>query len=540
MFMYDKFARSVCSVLKIALLLISIPVPLLAYEMGGVSDSGKQISTDDIPDVSIEDFQHIAVRDHTPYDRKLELLKRHINLPPKIEDPSISLNEDTSSEYLSPLIQAASLLKNFKGILQTDLTAPYTDITPPDSTLAVGPNHVVVMVNGAWAIYDKNGNRLYIKNLKDWWTGVSPPGSPVDPKVIYDNHAGRWVMIAIAVDKNAKKSSYLLSVSDDSDPLGSWWSWNLDATLDNSTSTSNWADYPQLGFDDASAVYITSNQFSFSGDNFNYTKLRIIKKSDLYWVGTGKSFSWYDIWDMKNEGLFGSKVFTLQPVHSLSKPGVEYFVNNVGYNTSGDTITLWKMTNPTSSNPTLTLLKSIYIGKYSIPPYAKQKGGTVTVHTGDCRLLNAVYNMNRIYTTFTEAYNWGSGTVSRIRIIVIDTNTLSTIFNGGYGADNFFYYYPAIYTDFYDNFTFVFNRSSSTEYVGIRYSGKLSTENVIQYSALLKAGDAYYVKYDTKNRNRWGDYSGIGLDPTDGSVWIYSEYAVGASTWGTWIGRTKH
>jgi hypothetical protein len=35
--------------------------------------------------------------------------------------------------------------------------------------------------------------------------------------------------------------------------------------------------------------------------------------------------------------------------------------------------------------------------------------------------------------------------------------------------------------------------------------------------------------------NRWGDYAGIGVDPTDGAIWAHHEYIEGS--WRTWIQR---
>ena len=54
--------------------------------------------------------------------------------------------------------------------------------------------------------------------------------------------------------------------------------------------------------------------------------------------------------------------------------------------------------------------------------------------------------------------------------------------------------------------------------------------------ALAKAGDATYSDFAF----RWGDYSGIAIDPTDGSLWSGAEYATSLlsgdpANWATWI-----
>src|SRR5207248_832585 len=65
-------------------------------------------------------------------------------------------------------------------------------------------------------------------------------------------------------------------------------------------------------------------------------------------------------------------------------------------------------------------------------------------------------------------------------------------------------------------------------------------------SAQLKAGTATLFKSSDETRNRWGDYQGAAIDPSDGSiVWIYGEWAVDLAginndyDWGTWIGQVQ-
>ena len=57
----------------------------------------------------------------------------------------------------------------------------------------------------------------------------------------------------------------------------------------------------------------------------------------------------------------------------------------------------------------------------------------------------------------------------------------------------------------------------------------------------MKAGEANYlnVTSGTNGKNRWGDYSGAAVDPTDSTkIWLFGEYAASpAHTWGTWAGE---
>ena len=74
---------------------------------------------------------------------------------------------------------------------------------------------------------------------------------------------------------------------------------------------------------------------------------------------------------------------------------------------------------------------------------------------------------------------------------------------------------------------------------GKQKGGTTTTDTKMQGSASLKAGEAYYVRKVSQSRNRWGDYSGIARDPSNGSIWLYGEYAKPSNQWGAWIGKTK-
>jgi hypothetical protein len=197
-------------------------------------------------------------------------------------------------------VLAPSLISNFAGIQQTAFR-------PPDCTIAAGPNDVVVGVNTTMAIYSKSGTLKLTMSFDSFFKPVIPPGARIfDPKIIYDHYSQRWIIIIDSTRASPQGSWILIAASQTSNPSGPFWLWALDAKLDGSTSTNNWADYSQLGFD-SQAVYITNNMFQFNG-GFSYVKLRILNKRELY---SGSSVRWYDFFDIKNPD--GSNAFTVQP-----------------------------------------------------------------------------------------------------------------------------------------------------------------------------------------------------------------------------------
>ena len=45
--------------------------------------------------------------------------------------------------------------------------------------------------------------------------------------------------------------------------------------------TNNWGDYPGLGYNDA-AIFINANQYSINNNSFQYAKVRVLSKAQLF------------------------------------------------------------------------------------------------------------------------------------------------------------------------------------------------------------------------------------------------------------------
>jgi hypothetical protein len=353
-----------------------------------------------------------------------------------------------------------------------------------------------------------------------------------DPKALYDQHAGRWVLVAVAVQNSPRNSLHLVSVSNSSDPLGPWRNYRFNAMVDGSNATNNWADYPALGVDHQ-ALYITSNMFAFGG-GFQYAKIRVIPKTGPY---SGGAAPFFDFVRMRNAD--NSLAFTIQPCHTFGAPQVEYLVNSAF--PAGNFLTLWRITNPTAAMPTL-VRQQVPVSPYSLPPNAEQSGGAPPLNTGDVRVLHAVFRGDSVWTAFTTAHNWG-GTSNRASIqwCQIRAAAPAVVQQGVYGTTSFHYFYPASCPDNNGNMTMVFSRSGPSAFGSIFYTGRRSTDllGTLQPSALLKAGVTHYAKLDGSGRNRWGDYNGVAADPANPRlIWFYSEFASAMDSWGTWVGSS--
>lgn len=468
-------------------------------------------------------------------DRKAEALLQE--LPEGEQDPP----EDETTT-IAPVVIAPSTLASFDGI-------PQTPWHPPDPTIAVGPKDVLIAVNTDLVGYTKTGALNFRwPNMTALFSPVLPAGAALfDPRLAYDHYSQRWIVVVAARRDSPAGSWILVGVSQGTDPAGSYWLWATDAMLDGNNPTNNWADYPMLGFD-TQAIYISSNMYQVGGSgNFQYPKLRVLNKDELYSGGTGPSHSirWQDFWNLKNPD--GSVAFAVQPaVHFRGTGGNQpaYLVNAIW--ATGNVLIMWTLSNPLAlwSGGTATLVKAaINCRNYDLPPSAIQLGTATRLATNDSRLLNAVYQnaadgTQRLWTCHTSAYTWAGDTEARavVQWYEIDVPSNAVVQQNAYGGAGKYYFFPAIQTDKSRNAYLVFTRSGADEFGQVRQTGRQVSDpaNTLQNSVLVKAGESSYTG------DRWGDYFGICRDGGDPSmVWMYAEYAGAGNTWATRVCSVK-
>jgi hypothetical protein len=414
-------------------------------------------------------------------------------------------------------------------------TIPYSGWNPSDGGIAVGPSDLVVAANEEFSTYDKLGNLTSNQQFVNWFLPVLPPNSSgisiYDPWTFYDADDGRFVLVALGKRTSPKYSRWLVAVSDDNTAAGNWCVWATSARHDGSTQTDNWGDRDRAAHT-SNALMLTANMFAFSNGSFQYAKVRYLPKSELYDTSC-PGFTYQDDWNMTNSSTGATSI---DVVPTLNFPGGTtngHLVNAVS-DKGGSGIVLWQTdtTGCCGTAPTLTRQGQITTAAYTMPPNAQQKGSTTLIDTGNTQLQDAVFrDKSGIWTAQTTGCNPGGDPTTRscVRWYLLDVSGMSVTQSGTYGAKGFYYYYPAIHADDSANATVVFNRSSSSEFVGTRYTGKLSTETALEGSANVQSGQGCYVRLDRQGRDRWGDYNGIAVDTANSHMWLLSDYAFGTN-----------
>ncbi len=433
---------------------------------------------------------------------------------------------------------------------------------PPDPIGAVGSNHLVSVVNSSIEWHTKSGTQLSSKRLGkngstftgSFFEALSPTNSLFDPKVIYDQHSGRFLVVALerkgtAVVNATNTSRILLAASATDDPTGTWYFVAFNSKT-NLSGTDYWADYPGFAVDEE-AIYLTMNMFTFSSGDYGGARLWIVNKQSLYTNGPSVVFTVHDPYAAAGIGS-GS---TLQPAHVFGSGGVGgtagTFLVGAGW-TSGatDSINVIRVDSPLTApsfvNQFITL-GDVHDSTITFPD-APQSGTAVKIETNDERPLHAVWRSNNLYVVNTvvppTGVNAGQATAHWYRINTTTLSSLALADQGDIGGEDIatgaHTFFPSIAVDYRGNVGIGFAASASSIFPGAYFTGRLTTDSAgtTQTAGTMAAGVDYYDRTFGGGRNRWGDYSGIALDPAaDGVFLVFNEYALTRGTPGGGDGR---
>jgi hypothetical protein len=412
-------------------------------------------------------------------------------------------------------------------ILNSYLGSEYgTDSTfiPPDTMGAVGQDHLVELLNGRYSVYRKSdGARVQTSSLNTFWinAGVTPSGSfAFDPRVVYDPFSLRWY--AGSVDNSRGDNSFLIAVSNSSDPTTGWTGFKLDSD----SADLRWADFPTLGIDE-DGVYMAANMFPISGRGASGTLTTLVAfpKSDLLaatpTIANATKF--------ENQSGTG---FSLQPVVDMDHSGLPMPVFSA-YNTSAGFFKRSLINGPISA-PTFDSSDGfITVPAYLPPLTADQPGAKANIDSGDTRFSANLVLRGGIVWGVQSVFDGGG---SALRWFKIDAASNTLLEDGLISDPSLSFYYGSIAVNQFSNVVIGFSGSDSNHYVStyaVVGQNDGSGNSVFGSPVLLRAGVSDYQRLDTGGRNRWGDYSATVLDPTNSMIfWTFQERVVGTDKWG--------
>jgi hypothetical protein len=454
---------------------------------------------------------------------------------------------------------------------------------PPDPIGAAGHSRVIAVVNSMIEARTKGGHLKWRQGLRDFFAPLSLASFPFDPKIVYDQFEDRFVVVALeqitgtASVSPTNVSRILLAVSKDGNPKGPA-DWHFRA-IDSKvviprpvTPFDHWADYP--GFEvDEEAVYVTANMFTFVPfGSFGGVRLWIVHKG----AGTGGFYDGGTATVTRHDPYAAAGIATTTmpaQVHGDggAGPGIgTYLVSYSGLSDGLDEfVQVVRVDNPLTA-PVFSH-QFVNVGNIEnfmpVPlPDAPQPGVDVSgvprlIEVNDRRALDAVWRDDGLWMVAEinplAGPDAGQTTAHWLRLDTTVPATIAVDQQGNIGGEDLapgtFTYYPAVAVNRDGDAMFGFSASAPTMFAGAFVAGRQVGDppSTVQPAETVHAGEDFYFRSFSGANNRWGDYSGISVDPSnDMSFWVFNEFADQRGTispffpdqdgrWGTAWGRSK-
>ena len=398
---------------------------------------------------------------------------------------------------------------------------------PTDPSLAVGPNHVMIVFNTGFAIYDKSGNQLLGQTAPN--PAIFPSGGCCDLTVSYDNAADRWVLTFLG-------SGAQVAVSDGPNPLTSgWFVYNI-AAISDYQKLSIWSD----------GYYITENTGSSN-------KIWALERDAMLVGSPSAQIVSFSLPGIVTSGFHSPQVLNVTNSASMPAAGgatVIYMQDDAWNGVSNDHIKLWTIdvnwSSPGSS--TVSSAQEIgatpFIGVFDNGSFSnlRQPGGgrPIRIDALQATIMNQA-QFRKFGTHNSAVFNFvvdtdaSSNKLAGVRWYEFrqsgDNQPWSLYQEGTYTApDNRHAWNASLAMDANGNigmgYTSMSSGSSSTTVqVSSYFTGRGSADPLGTMTAmegLIANGNAKIPG------TRYGDYSKMDVDPSDDATfWFINEYMNG-------------
>ena len=428
-----------------------------------------------------------------------------------VEDPALQKDAEIASTDIS-------ILSNWEGLKSKYLRS--------DNNIAVGPNHVVQMINSALfssyiRVWNKTGD--IIINKANMYDLVGEPDYG-DPNIIYDEKADRWVITFLYSDSDAR---LIIMASVTNDPTGEWYYYDFETTggFPDYEKVAVWGNSYVVTTAQANPnVYLLNRESILNGTGASpVIKFLIPKFKNIGWQAAspvqqtgsmdlpeGEPAIIWRVWDnwwhppysaVDQLELFELDIDWATPLSAtmtgpIALPIEVYNSNLCGINSNtcleqpGTTVRLWPLSNFITDKS-----KYMNFGDYQ---------SIVGVHV--CRVNEAGTAGQRWYELRKypggEWYVYQQGTYSPT-------------------ADHRFIGSISINED--GTIALGYNITSSTVYPGMRMTGRAVCDPI----NLMTAPEAISKNGTASNKTLdYGDYNSLVTDPVDGSFWFSGQYNV--------------
>nr|WP_305852094.1 pre-peptidase C-terminal domain-containing protein [Aliikangiella sp. G2MR2-5] len=420
----------------------------------------------------------------------------------------------------------------------------FTGVNPPDPTGDVGLNYYIQSINGGsgaiFSVYDKSNGSLVAgpTNMETLGSGNCASGKG-DPIVLFDDMAQRWLMSEFSSSGN-----YLcVYVSKTSNPVsGGWYSYAFQSPT--------FPDYPKYGVgvdayyvgtnENSPTVYALNRTAMLAGGSANFVRLTAPQLS---------GFGFQMLQPVDHDGSTAMPAGT--PGYFLRHRDDEVH-NSSSNNPSQDYVELWQFDADfnNTSNSSFSKVADIPVSEFdsslcgltSFSCFPQAGSSSDLDPLREVVMFRAQYrkfdNYEMILGNFVTDVNGADR--GGIRWFELRRNTGGSWAlhqEGTYSPDSKNRWMGSIAMDKDGNIALAYSWGSSTDYAGLRYTGRLASDSngtMTQPETVLVNGTSGV------SSNRWGDYSHLALDPVDGcTFWFTNEYGKSNGRWGTHISSFK-
>jgi hypothetical protein len=443
---------------------------------------------------------------------------------------------------------------------------------PPDTNGAVGPDHIVEMINGRYSVYRKaDGMRLDTRPLTQFWNdlGVAARNIAYNPRVLYDPHAERW--FATAAENPGEPNTLLIAASVSSNPLDGW----LAMAVDAGTSRC-YAGFPSLGLD-AESILVFAQILSITGTlpACPYNVLIVVPKQELLAAGplgsgsltsamsTGQADEPWKKQPLERSRReadrgaptavrvarsFVNLAGSYQAVVDLDLVGATRTILHNGFPGAGtmtdifrsDVVDILERPEPDPyDHPQLGREERIPVSRSDARDHASQPLPKADVEIlGGNRFHSSMIKRNGSFWLVHTVLDFSVGIRPTLHWYRIDAETTELQEEGLIVMDGMDLYYGSIAVNELGHVVIGFNGSSDTEYIGSYAVLGQTVNDVTTFGEpqLLQASQAGYEVTRNNDRNRWGQYSATVVDPDDPRIfWTFQEVVAEEDVWSTQI-----
>ena len=465
------------------------------------------------------------------------------------------------------------LFANFEGLSNLDNFNLFGfRVNPPDPVGDVGPNHYVEMVNLAFAVYDKQGNRLAGPfAIGDLWAGfpiedcTDPSGDPI---VVYDQLVNRWILSQFTT--RGPKYYDCVAVSKTPDPTGEYYRYAFVTQSDPELPGGTFfPDYPKYGVWTDSYLLTTRDFGDVTGYGISVYALEKAKMIS----GNPKARAVQFFLDsnvvpleLLGDGLLPADIDgNRRPQDGIAAPLFGSQDDNSNYGATFDALNVWELSVLWNSKPeaSLTLAAQLPVAAFdSIFPCAPTSRDCLPQPgiTNPAQYLDVLSYRQRV--THRLAYRNFGGHESMVTNQSVEAqpgiagvrwyevrrvNGVYSVYQQGtYSPDSVNRWMGSAAMDRDGNIAIGYSVVDGVSvYPGIRYTGRLAGDPLGQMT--LEEGTIVNGTGVQRTTNsRWGDYTSLNVDPTDDcTFWYVNEYYTLAGQlsstagWQTRIGSFK-